>query len=77
MTDLLWFELLLVEESASQHLLAERDNVWRVCQVEVLVTPELPRRPATGLHLVYDVSQPELETESMTMTMTMTMTKFY
>ncbi len=45
-------ELNLVEEPSSEHLLAERYDVWCLVQIEMFMSPHLTSRTPTSLNLV-------------------------
>jgi len=55
-------EVVGEEESASHHLLAERDDVRRPWQLPSLVAPHAARSTATRLNLVHDQIRARLTT---------------
>jgi len=55
-------EIVGEEESASHHLLAERDDVRRPWQLPSLVAPHAARSTATRLNLVHDQIRARLTT---------------
>ena len=52
--------VLVVVESAREHLLRERDEVRRLTEVPLLVCPERSGEADSSLHFVYDEIDPKL-----------------